>query len=219
MRALTRNAGWVLIGFVALGCKASLQAEGDANVDLVNDSASSGETGMARRFDIAEEQVVVEDPLNSDAGYESPPGTALIGARHDLKISEAKRRTECRCVSAVLGQATDPAFKWLGEPAKTDPNTEVTLAFTSEGAKCDGAPAGSLGASYWGFRREGDDLVVLLEPATLGKPLTTGAILPKPTGSGQIYLAPVDPALPYGKALTGKESRCRLRRAGALVAR
>jgi hypothetical protein len=45
---------------------------------------------------------------------------------------------------------------------------------------------------------------VLVEAARGGRPLTSGAIIPKPVGPGQVYIAPASKKLPYGQALGGK---------------
>lgn len=211
MRAVTKVV-WALAGIVIVGCKASLQAEGSANVEIANERHVDAEGAGSRRFGTAEEQLLADDPITGSQVSQSPAGTALIGARHDLKLAEGAKRTSCACVVATLGQASDPSFKWLGEAAKTDPNRQLTLAFTSEGVQCANVPEGSLGASYWGFRIDGQDLVVLLESASFGKPITTGAVLPKPAPGGHVYLAPADPKSPYGKALTGRALRCKVSR-------
>ncbi|MDX2053861.1 MAG: hypothetical protein SFV15_15780 [Polyangiaceae bacterium] len=210
---MANNTVWVPAFCLAFSaCNASLQGDAAAKVEIANAPADEVEGAASRRFGAADAQVVTDgelSPTNRDA-YTSAPGTALIGARHDLKLAEGGKRTACACVSAALGQAADPAFQWSGERANTDPNVQLTLALSGEAVACKGEPAGSLGPSYWGFRWEGADLVVLLESATVGKPVTSGAVLPRPKAGGQVYLAPVDPNLPYGKALNGGGDRCLL---------
>jgi len=207
--------GALTLGLVFSGCGASLQAESTANVEIATEQGDQSEGAAARRFGEAQAEVLASDPQAGDAQAVSPPGTALLGARHDLKLGEGGKRIRCACVMAALGQASDPAFVWSSETAKTDPNLQLTLALSFEGSKCEGEPAASLGASYWGFRWDGSDLIVLLESASSGKPITSGAVLPRPTGNGQVYLAPIDPQLPYGKALNGSGERCKLGNPGA----
>jgi hypothetical protein len=74
---------------------------------------------------------------------------------------------------------------------------------SSDGQTCKGEPKDSLGASYWGYRISGNDVVVLVEAAHGGRPLTSGAVIPKPVGPGQVYVAPASKKLPYGRPLTG----------------
>jgi len=193
-----------------------LQGESTANVEIAAEQRDEREGAASRRFGEARAEVLASDSQSGEARVVARPGTALIGARHDLKLGEGGKKIKCACVVAALGQASDPAFIWSSETAKTDPDLQLTLALSSEGSKCEGEPVGSsLGASYWGYRWEGADLIVLLEPASSGKPLTSGAVLPRPTGNGQVYLAPSDPQLPYGKALNGGAARCKLGNPGA----
>ena len=49
-----------------------------------------------------------------------------------------------------------------------------------------------------------NDVIVLVEAARGGRPLTSGAIIPKPVGPGQVFVAPTSKKLPYGRALEGK---------------
>ena len=78
------------------------------------------------------------------------------------------------------------------------------IALTSEGTACNNEPKGSLGASYWGYKISGNDVIVLVESARGGHPLTSGAVIPRPVGTGQVYVTPAAQKLPYGRALDGK---------------
>jgi hypothetical protein len=98
---------------------------------------------------------------------------------------------------------------WQTQPPSIDPETQLVIALSSAGLSCPGAPADSLGASYWGYRRRGDDVIVVVEAARSGRPITMGAIIPKPFGSGQVYVEPSSPGLVYGKPLSGAGS-CKL---------
>jgi hypothetical protein len=203
------RSSWVRLGSVVLvsvlpACKGSLQVEAGANVDV-----QSGK------------HAEVDEPPDHDnlafasgAAQEAAPRrqAALLGARHDLRLKAGVTGTTCSCLVARLGQARDPEFVWQGEPPATDPNTQLTLAFSSEGVTCEGEPQGSLGASYWGFRKEGDDVVVLVEAARFGRPITSGAVIPRPAAAGSVYLKPLSPELPYGKPASGSgnEARCKL---------
>ena len=82
-----------------------------------------------------------------------------------------------------LGQPSDAAFRWKGTPPAIDPESQLIVGLSSEGMTCK-QPKGSLGASYWGYRRSGNDVVVFVESGVKGRPLTAGAIIPKPFGDG-----------------------------------
>jgi hypothetical protein len=133
----------------------------------------------------------------------------LLGARRDLTLGSTAGAVACRCVKVLVGPATQNQFAWQDAPPLTAPDTQVVLAFAPE-ETCSGGPEGSQGASYWGYRIEGNDVIVLLEAWVKGPPRTTGAVLPRPPLDGQIYVAPVKPGLPYGLPLTGQGTRCAL---------
>jgi hypothetical protein len=75
---------------------------------------------------------------------------------------------------------------------------------------CADEPKGSSGASYWGYRIAGNDVIVFVEGVREGRPRTSAAIIPKPVGDGQVYLAPAKRKFPYGRTLDGKGERCKV---------
>jgi len=137
-----------------------------------------------------------------------PSDRALLGARTDLSLEPAQVPGQCSCVRVALGPANLGAFKWKGERPHVDDQTELVIALSSDGSGCEN-PKGSLGASYWGYRRAGNDIVVYVENGVSGRPVAQGAIIPKPFGQGQVYLAPTTKKVPYGKPLNGK-GNCKL---------
>ncbi|HEV8550784.1 MAG TPA: hypothetical protein VGQ57_17180 [Polyangiaceae bacterium] len=152
-------------------------------------------------------------PDQAPAAAASATARPLLGARTDLSLSPADVPGQCSCVRVALGAANLGAFRWKSEPPAVDDQTQLVLALTSEGAGCTN-PKGSLGASYWGYRRAGDDVVVYVENGVQGRPVAGGAIIPKPFGQGQVYLAPMGKSVIYGKAAGGK-GRCKLGNPGA----
>jgi len=94
---------------------------------------------------------------------------------------------------------------------KLDPDSQLVVALGSGGVKCDAPiPKDSLGASYWGYKRKGNDVVVFVENARFGRPITHGAVIPKPAPGGHIYLQPASKRVPYGRPLDGNGHRCKL---------
>jgi hypothetical protein len=157
----------------------------------------------------------VEEPVEpvSESRSGAPPAAAevaLFGARHDLGLSADRKNPTCNCVAIALGQPNDPGMKWEGPAPSIDPGTQLVLALSSEGVTCAEPPKEGLGASYWGYRESGDDVIVVLEVARLGRPVTTGAIIPKPVGSGQVRVQPASKAVPYGRPLSASETSCPL---------
>ncbi|HEY6080896.1 MAG TPA: hypothetical protein VIW29_18910 [Polyangiaceae bacterium] len=200
-----------LIFGLILGCKASVNADANASVD---GEGSAKADAQASALGEGEGQGTSEMTRQSVAAHDerkgnTAPGAAnfsgvLLGARHDLKLRSGKGTASCSCLSVALGTAHNPGMQWTAEAPTIDETTQLSIALSSEGAACPGEPKGSLGASYWGYRLSGNDVVVLVEAARGGRPLTSGAIIPRPVGSGQVYVAPASRKLPYGRPLEGK---------------
>ena len=140
-------------------------------------------------------------------------GGPLLGARHDLTLAPELATTQCSCLKVGLADSSAGPFRWKAAPPAIDSGSQLIVALSSEGTGCTD-PKGSLGASYWGYKRNGDDVVVYVESAVKGRPLTSGAIIPKPFGAGQVFVAPAEKGLPYGRAVDGK-GNCRLGNPGA----
>jgi hypothetical protein len=151
-----------------------------------------------------------EDPgTMGDGEAEEPAEPALLGARHDLHLKSSAAAT-CSCLAVALGGPADASFAWDGQVPSIDPQTQLVIAVSSEGVACTGAPKDSLGASYWGYRQSGDDVIVIVENARFGRPLTAGAIIPKPIGNGQVYVRNASNGVPYGKPLNSADKLCRI---------
>lgn len=144
-----------------------------------------------------------QGPTFEDASH----AEALLGARPDLSYKGPPTAT-CKCLAVAVGQPGDASFHWGGERPRTNPDSELVIAVTSSGIACPEAGAGALGASYWGYEVKGSDVVVVIEPAAPGRPQTTGAIIPRPLGGGQVFVRPADKKVPYGRALSGAGAKC-----------
>jgi hypothetical protein len=138
-----------------------------------------------------------------NGGSSSGVGNVLLGARHDLKLRAGQSTASCECLAVALGGAHGAPMLWSGAAPEIDESRQLSIALSSDGQTCKGEPEGSLGASYWGYRISGNDVIVLVEAARGGRPLTSGAIIPKPVGPGQVYVAPASKKLPYGRAKDG----------------
>lgn len=187
-----------------LSCQASVQ--GDASAEVAAES-----TDAELDAEIQKERAL--------SGSESPDGGAdveivstgevpLLGARRDLGLVADRALLTCSCLKLGLGQPSDPAFRWKGTAPTIDAGSQLVVALSSEGMTCKELK-GSLGASYWGYRRSGNDVVVFVESAVKNRPITAGAIIPKPFADGQVYAAPAFRREPYGRGPKG-ESRCKL---------
>jgi hypothetical protein len=192
---------------LCLGCHASVQANANAS--------TSGQSDAELEAEVQKERAAAPPEGTAAPKPGAPPSgdRPLLGARTDLSLVPAQVPGQCSCLRVVLGSATLGAFRWKGERPAVDDQTQLVVALSSEGSGCEN-PKGSLGASYWGYRRSGEDIVVYVENGVTGRPVATGAIIPKPFGQGQVYVAPVTKKVPFGKAPEGKGS-CKIGNPGA----
>jgi len=200
-------AGALVFGLI-FGCQASLSA--DANVSG-NGASAEGDADVSARGSAEGQGEMTRSALADSSGnttastaFDLPASRVLLGARHDLKLRSGKGTASCECLSVALGSARSGGMAWSAVPPALDETTQLSVALSSEGQACKGEPKQSLGASYWGYRISGNDVVVLVEAARGGRPLTAGAVIPKPVGPGQVYIAPTSRKLPYGRPLEGK---------------
>jgi hypothetical protein len=216
------RAGGVLsliLGLVS-GCQAS------ANASAEGDATANGEGARARAQAEASGRAEGGGEMTRSAfapngtastlvgASSASEGRALLGARHDLRLRAGQGTASCECLSVALGGSRNRAMSWSAVPPELDESEQLSVALSSEGSACKGEPKGSLGASYWGYRLSGNDVVVLVEAARDGRPQTSGAIIPKPVGTGQVYVAPTSKKLPYGRALEG-DGLCKIGNPGA----
>ena len=131
-----------------------------------------------------------------------PEEEALLGARHDLHLA-GRRGAVCRCLAVAVGAPGDPRFQWDGGPRAIDTASQVVIALTSRGVPCPEASENDPGASYWGYQVSGSDVIVIVEQARRGRPLTEGAIIPRPGPRGRVLVRPAAASVPYGAALGG----------------
>jgi hypothetical protein len=175
---------------IVVACKASVEAEAhtSAQATTAGDTSGPDEPG-----DGTVAQAAAETPT------ESNPEVALAGARPDLSLTNPRAATACRCLAVAVGQPNDPVFSWQSGAPTTDPAMQAVIALSSEGSGCGEGP----GASYWGYRKDGADVVVLVESARTGRPVVQGAIVPRPQGNGRILVRPLTAKVPYGGSPDG----------------
>jgi hypothetical protein len=190
--------GRSLLGALMLSaCHASVQA--DAN------GAKDGSDEQLRDFDQPLTARPVKEPAAEDFSVQEH---ALLGARHDLNYAGPKQAV-CKCVAVALyDHPDDPALQWeLGAP-RLDPTTQWIVALSSNEVACSAPPEGTLGASYQGYVIEGKDVVVYVEALGEGRPMTSGAIIPRPPAEGSVLVEAAGSV--YGKPLDAKAKRCKL---------
>ena len=180
-----------------------MQADAHANSNI-----TQSETDADLEAQLQSERAKEAEESAPSAALVQTSAKPLLGARSDLALVLERSTAQCSCLKVGLGQANRDAFRWKSAVPEVDNDTQLVLALSSEGSGC-ADPKGTLGASYWGYRRTGEDIVVFVENGVQGRPLTTGAIIPKPLAGGQVLIAPAEKGVPYGKAVDGK-GNCKL---------
>lgn len=173
--------------------EADFDAEGDAAWDTVDASQSEAETSAG---------ATPSTPQMASLGQSAE--VALLGARRDLVPAQGAPQP-CTCLAVAVGQPNSSHLVWTGVRPTTDPSVQTVIALTSDDVPC--AEAGP-GASYMGYVKENGDVIVTVEAAVAGRPVTHGAIIPKPDSGKQIYVQPHG-KIPYGRGKNG-EARCAL---------
>ncbi len=194
-----RSVAILVIGIAVTGCKVNAEAKFGAN----------GE---------GNEQDTFEEPLDNpeDVASYTDGDFALLGARHDVTLNLEGGAAKCTCLSFVTSQTNAAAFQWHGGAPRLDGESQMLIGVTSQGQSCEKEPEDSLGASYWGYETRGNDVIIVVENAQFGRPLTQVAIIPKPLVDGRIYVRPRSKSVPYGRPLTETKEYCQV--AGSEVA-
>ena len=203
-----RSVVALIFGLIC-GCQASVNA--DANVSGKG-AAAEGDANLHASGDVEGQGEMTRSAVASPNGAAAMSAGAqnlsasrvLLGARHDLKLQPGKGNASCECLSVALGSTHSDGMAWSAGAPEIDESSQLSIALSSASQACKGEPKQSLGASYWGYRLRGNDVVVLVEAARDGRPMTNGAIIPKPVGAGQVYVAPAFKKLPYGRPLQGQ---------------
>lgn len=191
-------------GSVKAGAKgsASASSEGDADADFSSSGDAAFDTVDESQSE--EETSVSATPSTPQMSSGKPTTMALLGARHDVILAQGAPQP-CACLAVAIGQPGSAQFSWTGNRPTVDPTTQTVIALGSSGVPC---PEAGPGASYMGYAKERGDVIVTVEAAVAGRPVTHGAIIPKPDPGKQIFVQPSG-KIPYGRG-KGGEPRCAL---------
>jgi hypothetical protein len=197
---LAQTAGLIAatLALVTAGCKASVQAEAKVNARADVESDQDKAAAAADRssgFGAEDEEEVGSDQ-------------ALPGARLDLEFAPENPTPNCECLAVAVGQPTDTNFAWQVAAPSVDAARYVVLAFSAEGIACPRAQGKAQGPSYWGYEAQGENVIVYVENAAVGRPQARGAIIPRPAGGGRLLVKPRSNAVPYGRGPSGTPDAC-----------
>jgi hypothetical protein len=197
--------GFVLVttGCASVSADARMDAELNGRGQAIETDAKPKDQPADRDRPLTQTETDRARVASLDTQPVSEP-VALFGARHDFKVSDGTGAVSCKCVAALLGPPSSGKLIWQSEMPRTKPETQLMIALVPQQGDC-----GEHGiASYWGYRIEGNDVVVLVEDWKAGRPQTLGAIIPRPPANGQVYLAATSQKLPFGAVDGG--ARCPL---------
>ncbi len=194
----------VALALAAWSCQASVS--GDVKTHVRHDAEEGPEDAADLNKPLSAKALAASSATAAPA-FGAP---TLLGARHDLSLVVAHANAACTCIKVAIGTAPSAAFQWQGTVPKLDDDTQLAMALSSESMPCQNEPKGSSGASYWGYRISGNDVIVFVEGARAGRPRTAAAIIPKPVADGQVYVAPAKSKLPYGHPLDGSSAKCKI---------
>ncbi|MGK4001753.1 hypothetical protein WMF31_03945 [Sorangium sp. So ce1036] len=138
------------------------------------------------------------------------PATSWVGVRHDLALaSAASPKERCSCLAVEVGDALDPRFQWAAGAPEVGADT-LAIALSARGVPCPGGAADEerRRPSISAVDQEGNDLVIEVEELPPGRPLASGAIVPRPAPGGAIYVKGRDAKVPYARAAGG--ARCKV---------
>ncbi len=187
-------------------CAGSTKAEAKATADTSHGVNFEAESENAWEMEDSEEEKLAqameekqkEEQNNAEV---SDASTALLGARHDVFLKSAQKPS-CRCLSVALGQPNNPVFSWAAPAPHIDESSQQIIALGSEGVECD---ANIAPASYAGFEQKGESIIVYVEEAKDGQPITHGAIIPLLKKDAKVMIQPLS-GTQLGQGLKGEES-------------
>jgi hypothetical protein len=193
------------IGFSLEACKASVKADANAQASTEGKSEVDFDAeGDSTWDDDSQPSEAAGDDAapgsNAGEGTGSPGATsiALLGARHDLLVTPG-RAPACKCLAVVVGPPSAPGLSWQGPEPLINRTSQIVVGVSSQGVSCeDGAPQ----ASYMGYEQRDADVIVQVEAAVAGRPVTQGAIIPRPGQGGRILIEG-NGNVPFGQATSG----------------
>jgi len=187
----------VLLGLASLACGGAQRADdSDWTPEVQQKSKRLRET----------ESLNAPQPLEPNEKATS----AVIGVRHDLMLSNAPHEVRCACLSVEIGRAEDPSFFWAGGAPALGPDS-LAVAVGARGIACPGGDPDDRRRrpSISAVDTEGDDIIVEVEDLPQGRPLASGAIIPRPHSRGGVYVRPRRGSGVYGR--NPGVARCRVR--------
>ncbi len=196
----------VLALFPGCGSEQSSPASPDWSQDL------SDPTGQPLR-----RTATLGDPTEAPAQLTGPSATPPTEkrVRHDVMMAkEAPHEATCSCLAVVVAEPGDRRLTWQAEAPKLGGDVAV-VAVSGKGVPCPGmAEDAPRRPSIASVEQDGADVVVTIEDLPPGRPLASGAVVPRPGPGGAVYVKPKGPKVLYARPAAGSPGaggRCKVR--------
>jgi hypothetical protein len=172
-------------------------------------SQRAADTDWSPEPERKEKHLRVTESLGNPQPLEEVRPPALLGVRHDLMLSNAPHPERCTCLSVEVGRPADARFFWAGGAPDVGPDALI-IALGARGIPCPGGDPDDRRRrpSISAVEQLGEDIVVEVEDLPEGRPLASGAIIPRAGARGGIYVVPRRGNALYGRAPAG--GRCRV---------
>lgn len=202
-----------LASALALTLTALLPACGGAQKPLEADWSDAPEEKPEKSAKLRDtETLAAPTPTPTPEPLASGPSgsRAPLGVRHDLMLSDRSHPARCNCLSVEAGPSTDPNLFWTGGAPEIGSDA-IAVAIGARGIECPGGSAdeGRRRPSISAVDQENNDIILEVEDLPEGRPLASGAIVPRPGAGGSIYIHPRAPNQVYGKGAPA--GRCKVR--------
>jgi hypothetical protein len=187
MRALLLTLLWAAVGLAAC---AGTQREADKT--WTQDPPDEG-SHRFRDTEVLNPTPLDKTPVTTRAGF--------VGVRHDLMLAEKTEHHErCSCLDVEAGPPGDPHFFWQGDRPEIGAG-EMVVAIGAQGVTCPGGDANDARRrpSISAVDLENDNVIIEVEDLPHGRPLASGAVVPRPGPTGGLYIRPR-----YGQSLYGR---------------
>ncbi|EYF06771.1 Hypothetical protein CAP_1468 [Chondromyces apiculatus DSM 436] len=201
---------WLLVAVAAASLMSATSGCGGGGytTDIYWTDSASGdsEPKKVRKIEEVDQAALTAEPLTQSP--EAP--SALVGVRHDLMLAPSPSRTaRCSCLAVEVGDVQDKRFQWVAGAPEAG-NGVMAVALSARGVTCEGGNADEekRRPSISAVDQEGNDIVVEVEELPEGRPLASGAVIPRPAGGGAIYVKARKSTLPYARATAA--GRCKV---------
>jgi hypothetical protein len=197
-----------VLAALALGCGPQQRSPERAGW---SDELSDPTGQVGRQTEVMGPAAPEAEPAHLTATPSGPP--TQLGVRHDVMIApSAPHQPTCACLAVVMGAPDDARLSWQNERPRVGEDAAV-VALSARGVACHGLPEDApRRPSIAGVERDGANVVITVEELPEGRPLATGAVIPRPGPGGAVFVRPKGARVPYARTSSpGGGDRCKVR--------